>query len=51
MGFDDGSAAVASAGVPHDRVARPWLKAITAFVTLSRTTTVVSVKHRFIQRS
>ena len=31
--------------------ARPWLKARTAFVTLSTTSGSVSVKHRFIQRS
>ena len=31
--------------------ARPWLKASTAFVTLSVTMTSVPVKQRFIQRS
>ena len=31
--------------------ARPWLKAMTAAVTLSTTTTSVFVKQRFIQRS
>ena len=54
VSFADRSAAATPTSTVSSHIsasARPWLKASSAFVKLSVTITVVSVKQRFIQRS